>query len=43
MIVSLIVFLMDVALVMAHGLEVRSVDQEVLVNGDGQGVAPQRG
>lgn len=34
---------MDVALVMAHGLEVRSEDQEELVYGDGEGVAPQRG
>ena len=41
MIVSLLVFLMDVALVMANGLEVRPQDQEELVYGDGEGVAPK--
>ena len=43
MIVSLLVFLVDVALVMANGLEVGSEDQEELVYGDGEGVAPKRG
>jgi hypothetical protein len=37
------VFLMDVALVMAHGLEVRPEDQEELVYSDGEGVAPEGG
>jgi hypothetical protein len=37
------VFLMDVALVMAHRLEVRPEDQEELVYGDGEGVAPEGG
>jgi hypothetical protein len=37
------VFLMDVALVMAHRLEVRPEDQEELVYSDGEGVAPEGG